>query len=243
MGDISVLFSGGPDSTLAALYALDRAERVHLLTYHHRYMGDIGKHRKVLAEMRERFGESRVIAREVETDRSFKRFYTANMRKKLPKYRTYYIPWICGACKMAMHAATIQYNREHGIDTTFDGAHSESSGLFPAQMDTYIAAMSELYRSYGMTYDTPVYNVQGTDIEAAARGIETLRDTKSEHVIFSTQHTCFVGLLIHAHARLYYKPFRGRERVRSLSGDFLRRAIDECREWLPQPVSGGTDAP
>ena len=48
---ISILFSGGPDSTLAALIALERAEKVHLLTFHHNKMGKIGKHRLVVDEI------------------------------------------------------------------------------------------------------------------------------------------------------------------------------------------------
>ncbi len=38
MSDISVLFSGGPDSILAALFALQATQRVHLLTHHHKLM-------------------------------------------------------------------------------------------------------------------------------------------------------------------------------------------------------------
>ena len=54
--------------------------------------------------------------------------------------------------------------------------------------------------------------------------MSTMRATKKEHVYFSTQHSCYVGLVIHAHARLYYRPFRGRDRMRTLAGPFLGEA-------------------
>ena len=237
MSDISILYSGGPDSTLAALYALDRAKRVHLLTYHHRYMGAIGKHRKVVAELRETFGPERIVVHEQETDRMLRECYLTGISKKLARYRTFYVPWICGACKMAMHAATIAYNQKHGITLTYCGANRESSRLFPAQMDTYIRVMQEFYRSYGMEYEVPVYDVVATDVETEKRGLKTTKNTKREHVVYSTQHACPIGLLIHAHGRLYYRPFRGKERARRLSGPFLGEMLQDCADVLPEHVA------
>ena len=227
MEKISVLFSGGPDSTLSVLYALEKAEQVHLLTYHHKWMGKIGKHTTVIEELKDKFGEKRIAAKEVKIDDLFNKIYLGNIRKYLLKYRTFYIPWICGACKMTMHLKTIEYNRIHKIGTTYDGAHKESSGLFPAQMTTYIDVMKEHYSSIGMNYECPVYSVEGTDKETEKYGMISTKDTKKEHVYFSTQHTCYVGLLIHAHARLYYKPVRGKDRTKKLAGEFLKIKLND----------------
>jgi len=81
--DISVLFSGGPDSTLATLRALDQAPRVHLLTFHHHLMGAVYRHRKVVEELGRIFGEERVIAHEDSTDKLFHRFYLTGMSCKM----------------------------------------------------------------------------------------------------------------------------------------------------------------
>jgi hypothetical protein len=231
---ISILFSGGPDSTLAALKALERADRVHLLTFHHNKMGKIGKHRKVVAELKQVFGDERVIGYEEEIDSLFNRFYFTGMPQRLIRYRTFYIPWICGACKLAMHVAAIRYNQAHDILTTYDGANIESTPYFVDQMDTYVEVMKGIYQSYGMQYECPVYNVRDTDKETEKYGLLSTRDTKKEHVIFSTQHSCVNGLFVHAHARLYYRPFRGKNRTRELGGKFLREMISECKSFLPE---------
>lgn len=226
MSDISVLFSGGPDSTLAALRALDEAERVHLVTYHHRLMSRMGGHTIVVDEMKERFGEERIVTHEEEIGELFREMYFKDWQRRLPKYRTYYVPWMCGACKLAMHTRTIAYNMEHGIRKTYDGANTESSPLFPAQTREYISVMQEYYGRYGMEYDAIIFDDDHTDEQCTAYGLKTLERTKKEHVVFSTQHSCVVGLAIHAHARLYYKPFRGRDRMKNISGPFLEEMID-----------------
>jgi len=231
--DISILFSGGPDSTLAALYALEKANRVHLLTFHHRLMSRTENHMGVVKELKEIFGEERIGYHEERIDSLFNKCYSTRMFKRIMKYRTFYIPWICGGCKMAMHASTIAYNKAHHILITFDGAHQESAPYFPAQTESYIEVMKKLYQSYGMQYECPIYHVNGTDEKTEQYGLLSTPNTKKERVFFSTQHTCLVGLLIHAHARLYYRPIRGKNRLRHIAGEFLEQMISDCRSFLP----------
>jgi hypothetical protein len=183
----------------------------------------------VTEELRKRFGQERVVAHEGDTDALFHRFYTSAMPHRLARYRTFFIPWICGACKLAMHISAIRYNRDHGISTTYDGGNVESSPYFVDQMKPYIECMKEFYASLGMRYDCPVYDVAATDRETEKYGMTSTKDTKKEHIIFSTQHTCVNGLYVHAHARLYYRPFRGKHRTRDLGGRMLRELLDDCR--------------
>jgi len=234
MSDASILFSGGPDSTLAALYALEKFDRVHLLTYHHKLMYRTGRHITVVQEMRKIFGNDRIIGHEENIDPNYKICYFKDISKYIKKYRTYYIPWLCGACKMVMHFSTINYNRKFKISTTYDGANMESAPIFPAQTQEYISVIKDLYKSYKMEYECPIYEVTGTDKETEKFGLTTTKDTKKEHIFFSTQHSCFVGLLLHAHARFYYRPIRGRKRMSQISSIFLKEMIDNCRSLLPE---------
>jgi len=184
--------------------------------------------------MQEKFGSDRIIAHEEEISETFNVFYFKGMARHIWSYRTFYVPWICGACKMAMHTRAIAYNLEHGINTTYDGAHMESAPYFPDQADPYMQTLKGLYQSYGMCYDSPIYRVQNTDEATERYGLITTRKTKREHVVFSTQHVCLVGLLVHAHARLYYRPLRGKNRAKVLAGKFLRDRIQECMVYLPR---------
>jgi 7-cyano-7-deazaguanine synthase in queuosine biosynthesis len=231
---ISILFSGGADSTLAALIALERAEHIHLLTFHQSTMGKIGKHRKVVREMRQIFGEDRIRVHEENIDTLFKRFYTTGMTNRIFRYRTFYIPWICGACKLAMHIAAIRYNHTHNLRITYDGANFQSAPYFVDQTVPYIEVIKRLYQSYNMEYDCPVMNVVSSDRETTKYGLSITANTKRQHVIYTTQHTCLNGLLVHAHARLYYRLFRGKSRTGLLGAKFLMEVLDECKSLIPR---------
>jgi 7-cyano-7-deazaguanine synthase in queuosine biosynthesis len=232
---ISVLFSGGPDSTLAALIALQRAKKVHLLTFHHKKMGKVGKHIAVVNEMKRLFGEDRVINYSGDTNDLFNRFYLNNFSKKFLKYRTFYVPWICGACKLAMHSSAIKYNLENGINTLYDGANEESNPYFVDQTESYINVMKMFFKTeYGMDYDCPVYNIKDTDKECGKYGLKTTENTKQEHFVFSTQHTCLNGVLVHLHSRFYYKILRGKKRTEKLGEIFLSESLKENISLFPK---------
>jgi len=240
MKEISVLFSGGPDSTLAALYALQKTDRVHLLTYHHKLMSHYQstsgkkKHWNVTKELRQKYGNHRIVEYEDQVWSLLKKIYRQNIIYYFLKYKTFCIPWICGACKLAMHIQTIKYNLEHNIGTTYDGAHKESSDLFPAQSLGYIKVVKKLYEAYEMKYENPVYDIDGTDVETEKFGLSSCKNTKNEHVFFSTQHSCFTGLLIHLHSKLYYRFVRTNKTIDNLSAEILNEKIQELKTLLPR---------
>lgn len=231
---ISILFSGGPDSTLAALKALERAKTVHLLTFHNKRMKKVGKHRIVTEELKKIYGENRVIGFEEDSGKLFNTFYYEALRNKLGRYRTFSIPWICGACKLAMHSLAIKYNIENGIYTTYDGANYESNPYFVDQTKSYINVMKNFYGKYGMVYDCPVYDIKDTDKETEKYGLIKTKDTKAEHFVFSTQHTCMSGVYVHLHSRLYYHPFRGKKRAERLAEKFLSETLENFKTFFPK---------
>ncbi len=238
MKDISILFSGGPDSTLAALYALERTDRIHLLTFHHRLMSHYKttkgpkKHTKVIEELSHRYVKGRILVYEKDIWKLFKSIYFNSFGSTLKQYKSFLIPWLCGACKLAMHISTIRYNEKYGIETTYDGCNKESGDVFPAQSIEYISLMKNFYKSYKMTYDTPIYNIAKTDKETEKFGMKSCRGTKDEHIFFSTQHSCFTGLLLHAHSRLYYRPIR-KQNIGKISGVFLDEKLNAISCILP----------
>lgn len=233
LGDISVLHSGGSDSTLAALYALDRAERVHLVRYSHCLMFMQGKPTKVVEDMKRVFGPERIVEHYEPVGRLFSGCYWTGFGRRICRYRSFYIPWVCGACKMAMQFRTIAYNRAHGIRLTYHGANRASAPYFPDQTPTYEEVVKELYCRYGMGYESPVYDVEHADAETEKYGLTVTHNTKKEHLFYSTQFTCFTGVFVHAHARLYYRLFRGKDRSERLSAQMLREMIDDLRAELP----------
>ena len=232
MKAISVLFSGGPDSTLAALYALQKAYRVHLLTFHHKLMTHYKttsgeeKHMRVAKELMRKYGSTRVTIFKDWTWKLFRKIYHLKTLGTSFKYRVYCIPWICGACKLAMHIKTIEYNSRNNIHVTYDGANKESASVFPAQSLGYIDVIKRLYKLHDMSYETPVYNLERTDIMTEDFGLHSCQETKQEHFFFSTQHSCFPGALVHLHYR-FYRIFYTRKSIDELHRMVLETKISE----------------
>jgi 7-cyano-7-deazaguanine synthase in queuosine biosynthesis len=234
MTAISILFSGGPDSTLAAIYALQKVHQVHLLTYHHKLMthrkteSGEEKHMRVAKELSRIYGADRVIISKDQISNLLRRIY-----RNTTTHRGYCIPWICGACKLAMHIKTIEYNLRNKIKITYDGANKESASVFPAQSLVYIDIIKRLYRMYDMSYETPVYDLEKTDVLTEDFGLHSCRATKREHFFFSTQHSCFTGVLVHLHARFYRILYRS-SRIDDLHRMVLETKISELGSLLPK---------
>ncbi len=227
---IAVLFSGGSDSTLAAVIAARQAAVVHLVTYAHPFMLF---HRKIdinIARLREKFPDTRFEVYREDLTRPYRRLYGRHILRKLVRRRTMLVPHACGACKLAMHYATVGYCRRRGITRVYCGAHEESSRVFPAQMEPVIGDVRRMYERYGITYETPVYHGGRTDRTLHELGIIDNPRMKDQHLFYTTQHTCPIGALVHIHSRLYYTKLWGHEKYERTSHEMVRELMADTEE-------------
>lgn len=154
--EISLLFSGGVDSTIAAIVLSKRYDKVHLLTYSNGYAHyNLHRSKRRFRELDKRFPNKFV-------------FYTTNIRdifeevtiKDLLKdYKTYSSGFIwCLGCKLSMHIKTIIYNLENNITNVADGSAYDTSEMVE-QKPLSIALIKDLYKRYNINYSTPVYHI------------------------------------------------------------------------------------
>ena len=240
---IAVLFSGGSDSTLAAALAAERFNRVYLVTYSHPFMFFHDKVPINISNLRSVFPDNEFIEHHDQITPLFKHLYFSDFLKYLRANRTMMVSWICGACKLAMHIETIQFCKAKGIQHVWCGAHEESSAIFPAQMESVIEDTRRLYARSGIVYETPVYRLGRTDRILKDRGILDHGNIKDQHLIYSTQHTCILGMILHAHSRLYYHRIHGLDAYRRKAGDIVRSKIGELTEDELTGVDAGRRGP
>lgn len=222
---IAVLFSGGCDSTLAAVLATRTAENVHLVTYAHPFMFFHEKIDINIRRLREEFpGTGFEVHRETVT-RLYRRLYFHRYVATLARHRSMLVPHACGACKLAMHYATVAYCRARGIGHVYCGAHEESSRVFPAQMEPVIGDMKRMYARHGITYEAPVYRAGRTDRTLYELGLIDNPRMKDQHLFYSTQHTCPLGALVHIYSRLYYTKVWGHERYQRTAHTMVRELM------------------
>ena len=222
----TVLFSGGSDSTLTASLYADRGFLVHLVTYRHRIMRFEEKCLRSLASLRERHGD-RFTHSFVTMNPLFDRLFFKPLASDLRRWGTYAMPMCCGSCKLAMHVSTILYNRRHGIRHAADGSNIELSELFPEQMPGVLALYGELYARYGIAYANPVFDVRRSDHQLYERGVTRRRDYKQQVIVYSNQHSCFAGTLLHAYTLGLAVPLFGRSSDPETALRYVRAKIDE----------------
>jgi tRNA(Ile)-lysidine synthase TilS/MesJ len=224
-----VLYSGGADSTLAAVRVLEHHAPVHLLSFRHRRMSQLEKTSAAARNLQQRFGRDTIIHRWIDMTPLWQGILAAPPHRSLSPTGIFALllkP--CLACKVAMHRLTLSYCLEHDIPTAADGAHPDGAALFPEQLEEGIAVVRAFYRRFGIAYETPVYTVDRPDFELFEQGITHKKNTGDEHLYYSNQFACHVGVLAHLHHRLT-RPFdKNKAKTFRLSLEFLERGLGEA---------------
>lgn len=166
MRAVSLLFSGGVDSTSCALVLAEKYDQIHLLTFENGYGHyRINRTRKRVVELQRICGD-----RFVHVICSVQGLFERMLPDPLAEYRKYRSGFIwCLGCKMAMHTKAIIYNLQHGIKDVADGS-SQATPEMVEQMPLSLRLIREFYEEYGISYHTPVYtNSREQEIEELQR--------------------------------------------------------------------------
>jgi len=231
---VTLLFSGGSDSTLAAFRLCNQFEKVHLITYTHSCMFGAEKSIVNTNKLAERFGKDKIVAKIIDIDKFWKEIYCGAHKSDFRKYKTYLAACGCGACKIAMHTRTIIYNLENGIRVVADGTNKESSNFFPAQMRKVIERMKLFSNEYGITYITPVYEESRTDWKLHEIGLSSAKNKKFpyEYQVHDTQGGCYNGDLHNIYVRFYLLPFIGLKTHVERAIEYYREKTEVCRKYI-----------
>ncbi|MCD6326376.1 hypothetical protein J7M28_02320 [bacterium] len=192
---VSLMFSGGLDSTVTALTLAEQYENVHLLTYNRGYgHWFVGRSRVRVPELERHLGRPVFTQFGASVRELFRKLVLNSFIADFKRYKALFI--VCVGCKMAMHAQSVIYNLEHGIPYISDGA-SAATAWMPDQMPVTLAEYKRLHEDYGLIYSNPVYHF-GTREKAR----ETLREAglsmgrRIADRDFGTQPICLFGDVI-----------------------------------------------
>ena len=221
----AVLYSGGADSTMTAYLVGKKRLPLHLVSFKHRYMSQTEKSSVNVKRLRDLFGQNSVVHEWIDMDPLWRRLNDPKY-SSLKQWGLYTIVIkSCISCKTAMHLSTLDYCRKHGIKFVADGAHPSGANLFPEQTKEGIAFLREFYRSNGITYENPVYEIDRPDFELYKLGVTEKQNTKDEHLYYSNQFACNVGLF----AYFYYFGIRpvdpGKRRINEKTISYMDRCM------------------
>lgn len=156
MKEIVHLFSGGTDSTYAAVQLAKIYDRIHLITYERFGLLDVKNSGKNVVKLSKLFGSKKFIHTIINFDSEFRALSYGNYFPDILKHG-FYTLLTCAVCKLAMHWRTILYCFDHGIKYVSDGAAREMMWSDPSQHEKVIKEMRALYQAYGIQYFSPVY--------------------------------------------------------------------------------------
>lgn len=94
---VTVMFSGGTDSMLAAAIGAETFKKVHLVTFHTSQMSHWERSRKGAQMLIDRYGADKVVHRIIDNDLLFRKLYLGNYFRDLKRYGLYLTCMVCPA--------------------------------------------------------------------------------------------------------------------------------------------------
>ncbi|MFH1466640.1 MAG: hypothetical protein ABIO70_19800 [Pseudomonadota bacterium] len=194
---ISLMFSGGVDSTAAAMVLAERHERVHLLTFANGFGHyGFGRTERRVVELKTRYG-----ARIVSHLRAIRPLVEAlSVSTLMDDYRRFGSGFVwCLGCKLAMHVASTQYDLAHGIAQHTDGSSGDTSEMVE-QMPAALALIRRFYEDHGIAFGPTGYEVPRAEKQARLRAAGFRMGLPIRDRALGIQPSCIPG-------ELYYLPF------------------------------------
>ncbi|MCK4792246.1 MAG: 7-cyano-7-deazaguanine synthase [Desulfobacteraceae bacterium] len=229
--EVSVLFSGGSDCTLAAALLADRFNKIHLLTF--RFSGNMEPEKTEVSRMRlqKKFSDVEFVPRIIDTDNLFREIYLGAYWSDFRRYGLF-IGNVCAACKLAMFTATLKYNVENDIHYIASGVN-ERSGIIFIDQDAYsIKQLDSFFEKYGSKYLTPSYKIRRTDWKLFEMGVTPHKDVKLTDQAYENQPGCYFGYMFSIYAHGYFLPFWGKKKYDEVSRRYFDEKLRLCDQYL-----------
>lgn len=227
--EISLMFSGGVDSTVAALHLAERYDRIHLLTYANG-PGQYGlsRARRRAEELQARF-PGRVVYVQRSVRALFERLALRTIEEDYATYRSGFI-W-CLGCKLAMHVHSAGYARAHGISRHTDGSSAATDEMVE-QMPVALAAVRRFYQDHDLDFVPTDYHMARDDKRALLTRAGFRMGIPVRDRYLGIQPSCIPG-------ELYYLPFVLLGRRPDHPEDRVAAYIEAKRPIMDALLAGG----
>ncbi len=155
LGDCSVGYSGGMDSTsVAYMAAMQKKGRVHLHTLNHGYGYLFNRWaRRAVKDLKKVWGDDVILHRFINTNDLFRQISANSFLKDKKEYGQGF--GCCIGCTMALITKILIYNLEHGIPHILFGS-SVGGEYAVMSMDATVSRLQKLCAKYGVLYAPPL---------------------------------------------------------------------------------------
>ena len=228
--EVALMFSGGVDSTVAAIKLQEQFDKVHLLTFSNGY-GHYAFKRTV-----RRVGEleARYPGKFVHFTSSIKSlFEDVCLSSIVSDYRKFGSAFMwCMGCKLAMHARSIIYCRQNGVGKMSDGSASDSSEMVEQSLLS-VSMIHWFYADWGVEFFVPVYSVERDDKRAMLKEMGFRMGIPIRDRYLGIQPSCIPG-------ELYYLPYILFNKDPGHEENTVAKYISEKRQQLDEHIEKTT---
>ena len=224
-------FSGGKDSTLAALRMAEQCDRIDLLTFSTRMIAHSEASRVNAKKLAEMLAPKTLITHQILDIESTVRylFQPRGWWDDRRRYGSYAACCVCNACDLSMFVHTILYCARRGIPLAFcGGSYTEFAGF----LDTWgLPRIQAFAAKFGVRWEFPIYGEDRPDLSMLEIGLKA----EPPKMFYRSQPHCEGGgIATNLYMRCYYLPRYGTEAYRDitlrwlddrleLAGDFIHR--------------------
>jgi len=235
--EVSVMFSGGSDSTLAAIKLIGKFKKVHLVTFYFWPIAGIRGAILTGEKLITKYGRDKVQHKIFLIDDMFKDVYHKSLWKDFLKFKLF-VENICAYCKLTMLYRLLIFNIENEIKYVASGSSYEGAPFFAEQMPRGAEVVNELFSKYGKIFFAPVFHVRRTDHELYRLGFTKEKEKKFPAPDFDKyQVSCDLGVIHHIYCQGYFVPCHGLEKLADISCDFIKEK-NKMFEYLRKKYSG-----
>ena len=154
--EIALMYSGGLDTTYAALQLAKEFSKVHLLTFCNGACVRVDASKKHVAILRDKFGRDK-FEHSIISVANILRFLKKDLLKDMVKARSPLLFDLC--CRLSMEVAVIFYCLEREIKYVTDGNNPDTQGEIFLQQEKYLDKAVDFFSKYGIKYIRPYKNL------------------------------------------------------------------------------------
>ena len=232
-GGVALLFSGGLDSSAAAILLAEQCQHIHLMTFGNEHGHLFVSTSKGAAKDLARAFPGRVRHHINSCGALFEQLVTADLIRNYRRYESRLI-W-CFGCKLAMHSLTIAHCLQEQLSAASDGSSSETE-YYVEQSPQGLRLIKSLYAEFGIDFVNPVHRIATREEEQRlleARGVRRGFGFRNRNP--GTQPLCVPGNAIHLLSTLFsIHPQLPEQQVRRFFDD----KAPQCRRWIRAVVAG-----
>ncbi|OQA91285.1 MAG: 7-cyano-7-deazaguanine synthase [Elusimicrobia bacterium ADurb.Bin231] len=156
---VLILFSGGTDSTAAAVYYLKKGVKTYLVTFDNGVESDLDLSEKKSKIIIKKFPQL-CSWRMLNSKDLFHKMAIKTLEKDVKKYGVL----VCCACKLAMLSESILFCMKNHINIIADG-FQKSQNYYPEQTQEYIKVASRLCGKFNIKNEHPLYDLTSERIK------------------------------------------------------------------------------